>query len=631
MKSYFEHRLLTTLLGAATLLITSCENEDYAAMSCDTSQVSSNAVNCSTPVIETPPIKYEYKGGVTGRVFASEYLVDAQICFDINQNGRCDSASEPVEQTFEQGKFSFTEAAVSSSIAAKVSLLAVSKDKQLALYAATPASATNTEDNDVNVSVFTSLVVNESHYNPYHSGNTSSALNSLYQGDLKIANAEVLAGLDYVDTSNAVDASIIQQAALISASMIQGQALSPEKHYLATAAVVDEMYRSGSLSTTIDQAGIALQGSLSESISATLSAETTSWNLDHEEETNVAIDVVDDLAVIGSRFRNRLTIMDVTNDLPLFISSALFASSPARRDQVDAITGATEQVLTHVKITPDKSSAIVAVEKHKKEGGGRGVGIYRANLNDRMNIPFMLFGEFTSNNTNYYSEDRLQDIALSADGSRVVLASDNRSLVLLNTANFNLIQKTDLTGKARSVAIDETGRTAYVGLLNPKGFAIINTETSEQQAFIDTGHSFPDLIQSFSNNTRVAVRTYDSHQLSIYDTTQQASPALLKNIIASDKIKAFKISKDGKLALVALTQGRLELFSIENEARLVESLKTARDSNGFNRSIKSIQFSTDSRALVAIENAIQTLKIETRQVLEWTDAEKLEWYMTHRQ
>ncbi len=623
---------LVIVFGALALLLSGCENEDYAAISCSPNSEPSDTINCASPT-EPPPTddtatNYQDKGGVTGQVFANAYWQQAQVCFDINLNGQCDEVSEPVEQTFEQGKFSFSDnAAVQESVANNVPLLAISQQAEnslIALYAPSPESSTYSEGNPVNITLFTTLVANEIRYNPYHLANVESAQQALA---LITANIATLTGQDYIDQA---DPEIITESQLIYASLQQGQTLAVHSHYLASAAVIDKFYQDNSLEVTINTDDINNQSELSAVLSATLSDTSVGWGLDHAEEISVDIHSVDNLAVIGSKYHNRLIIVDIGTAIPEWLSSNLFADSPVERDEVDAMTGATEQVLSQVKMTPDKSNVIVAIEKYVKDSENIGVGVYRANLSDPYQVPNKRFASLT-NNDNYYAAAKLKDIALSSDGSTLALVGDDRKLTLLNSADFSSIAQIDVIDKARSVSLNNANNIAYVGLLgNQKGVAIVDIATEEKVAFIDTGENYPDKVMAFPQSNKLLVHSYQSDALSIYDTNTPSTPTLLMTLAATDQIKNFTISADEKMVLVSLLGGRLELYSIDNDVRLLKAFETEKNQDGLNKTIKSLTFSSNTKALINIENALQTLSITERSVNQWTEQDKQEWFDNHR-
>jgi len=631
------NQLLKTsiLMSLVCLALSGCEKEEYAAISCDSPNSDENTINCASSNGNTttpdPETKFKNKGGVTGQVFSTQYWVNAQVCFDINLNGRCDAASEPVEQTYELGKFSFTQDTVEQSIDKKVPLLAINKDSNgqiIAMYAPSPLSATNSEDEGVNITLFTTLVTNEITYNPYHLDDISSAQESLTNVTLNINNLEVLAGSDYLNNS---DTNIIEQAQSIALSLGKAQILDKDKHYLATAAMVDKMYQEESLTVVVSINDISKQGALSESISASLNQNAVTWDLDHAEELNVSINTHDGIAVIGSKYHNRLTVMDITSEQPQWLSSHLFADSPVERDEIDGLTGATEQVLTQVEITSDTQNAIVSVEKYNKDSEDIGVGIYRANIQNLYQIPNIRFAKTTQNDNNFFAAARLKGLALSNNGLITALVGDDRKLTLLNTADFSLDKQMSFDAKLRAVALNNDATLAFIGMLgSEKGVGIVDLQTQKQISFVDTGASYPDSIFAFSHSDKFAALPYKTNTLFIYSNETPTEPDLIYTVNATDKIKHFSISDDEKVVLVSLPSGKLELYSIENEVRLIDSFETVKDSEGINKSIKSITFTKNNKAIIAVENAVQILTYEFREASQWTEQDKLDWFNLHR-
>ncbi len=631
MKKIFNTSLII-VISALALLLAGCENEDYAAMSCSPSNLTGDTINCALaiepPAQNTTDKEYQNKGGVTGQVLSRTYWSQAQVCFDINRNGQCDPSSEPVEQTFSQGRFSFANTAiVQESIADKVPLLAINQHADtdlIALYAPSPEIASYDEDKPANITLFTTLVANEIRYNPYHINKLVSAQQSLA---LDIATIETLEGRDYITNE---DAEISAQSERLFTSLRQGQQLAIHNHYLATAAVVDKIYQENSLDTMITAQDILKQNELTAVFSGDLSSTSVDWELAHEDEISVDIHSVDNLAVIGSKYHNRLTVVDISTVVPQWISSHFFADSPVERHQIDAMTGATEQVLSHVTMTPDKNSVIVAIEKYVKDSENIGVGVYRAHLSDPYSIPNQRFAA-AEVNTNYFPSAKLKDITLSNDGLTLALVGDDRKLTLLNSDDFSVKSQINVKDKARSVSLNSTNNMAYVGLLgNPKGVAIIDLASEENIAFIDTQAHYPDKLVAFPQSNKLVVHTYQSNMLNIFDTNTPSVPKLLMTLAATDKIKHFALSSNEKMILVALLGGRLELYNIENNVRLIKAFTTEKNNQGVNKTIKSITFSSDNKALINIENALQTLSIIERTVTQWTEKEKQEWFENHR-
>lgn len=617
-----------------------CENEDYAAINCDRASALEGVTNCASenragldvpeeqPETPEPQAGYESKGGVTGRVLGAEYWTQGEICFDINRNGDCDSASEPVEKLWENGQFSFSAEPIGNAIENSIPLLALSKAGStvpVALYASAPGSTTEA---NVFVTPFTTLVESETRFNPNVLSDADAARTALSAGEPAIGNLAALEGSDYLadgDTQAATD------AATIATSLAQAQNLVPDKHSPATASVVDRMYQTGGLAVTITQANIDAQEPLGDTINATLTVPTLDWPLGHEEEVSVSLDVRSNLAVVGAQYYNRLIVVDTSGASPVRLTSGLFANSPGERDEIDAVTGATEQVLRQLELTPDAVNAIVGVEKYKKTSGDRGVGLYRANLSQPSVVPAKRFGEDETNTADFFAFPDLNGFALAADGSRIVLAGEDKQLVALATQTFSTDQTITFSSKVRAVAIDSTGRHAFAALFGARtGLVTVDLSTGDETGFLATGSQYPEKITTFENDTRLAFYLRKGKTLFIYDISNPASPQLINQFESSEKIKAFAFSKTGKLALVGVVGGLVELYALEGGARLIKAFETEKDGEGAGKPVNDLAFIGDTRALLSIRNGLQQLEIEVTPPKEWSEADRQQWFDTHR-
>lgn len=621
------------LLALNSVYLTGCENESYSAISCRPDAAQEGITNCASANEVEPPqniplqTEYKYKGGITGRVLSENYWFEAQICFDVNQNGKCDTAFEPVEKIWENGQFSFIPEAF-NGIGHSTPLLARSNagtELPVALYAPTPENATA---NNVFVTPFTTLVVNETRFNPNTLASTPLARTALSTGTPTIGDNDNLIGSDYLangNTAAATDATVIANA------LAQAQHLLPENHYQATAAVVDRIYQTGVFNVTITVADIQSQEPLGDSINAELKTPADVWPLGDADEISVTLDVSGNIAVVGSIYHNRLIVFDLSNADPVRIGLGEFAASPGLRDEIDAVTGATEQVIQRLELTPDAVTAIVAVEKYKASSDDRGVGLYRANLSQPTNVPTKRFGEDTVSTADFFAFPDLNDFALSDDGSKLVLAGENKQLVALNNQTFSLDQSITLQSKVRAVGIDDTGRYAFAALFGARtGLVTLDLTTGTELGFIATGTQYPEKIITFANNSRLAFYLRNGNILSIYDIANPGQPQFISEIEGTEKIKTFTISDDGKLLLLGIVGGIVELHTLDNNARLINSFQTENDNAGTAKPVNDLAFTSNTRALVSIKNALQVLDIEIVLASELSELEKQQWHDTHR-
>ena len=625
------------LVGA---LLSSCENTDYRAEDCTGNEGCGALRNIGVDIDEenTSLVATEYmeKSGVTGQIFDAEYWVGALVCFDNNGNGNCDE-SEPQERSFEAGKFSFDAAAIEFSVNSNVPLLAVKilpENLSAVLYA--PAPGSNTAKG-VNITAFTTVVMNEVAFNPYTLNSPVQSRAFLLQGDFVIGDEAVLSGEDYIAEGTS---GIIQQASDIADSLYQAQSLGIAQNYKAGAAVIDAMYQQRSYKATIGQAAIDAQTIRDEEFTASLSSSTIEWILGHEDESSTDIHVQGNHAVVGSQYHNRLVVFDLTTDVPVLLSRNDFAASPdVERDEIDAITGASEQVLRDVRIISNDlhKSVLVGVNKYTNDGEDIGVGLYRADFSDPSFIPMKRFAE-DDGSQNFYAFPGLNKMAISSDASSVVLSGENKKLTVLDTNDFSVKQEFFFASKVRSAALNETGTIAFASLFGQRiGWVVLDVVSGRELAFspVSRANYYPENYKVFGEQERIAMYLRDSNLLSINDISDLTmAPQAIGQISVEKKIKGFDISSDGKLAIVAMNGGRLELHflgSMGNDdkpspPRLIEIFQLEE-----NKFINGVVFDTDERVLVSVKNGLKVLDIKLGlPAREWSDEQKSEWFLQHR-
>lgn len=633
---------IKTTLGVIPLCVSSalgliaCENNNYAALSCTSGSQSEGQLNCASEngdTLTSAPDKapdqseYEYKGGITGRVLNSEYWVGAEVCLDTNQNGQCDSGSEAVEKTYTNGQFSFAPDSepVLVGLKNKARLLAVRSGQTAALFAPTPDSAIAS---DFNITSYTTLVANEVAFNPVTLGSSEQARASLLNGSLPFARDELLQGLDYIATP---DADYAEQVLLISDSLATAQSLGVRKQYRTVAAVVDAMYLNSSYDVSVDLAAINAQEPIGDLISSSLSASAITWKVDHEDEASVDIETAQNVAVVASQYHNRLIVFNLDAETPERLSKNLFASSDVERDEIDAVTGASEQTLSEIRVTPDSLGVVVAVTKYKESSEPRGVGIYKADLSNPSRIPFIRFGKYEDNNQAFYAFPGLTSIDLSADGTTVALSGADNKIDIVTAVDFSLSKSIELNGKALAVALDATGSIAYVSLDGDRnGVAVIDTSDGSEIGFLDTGASAPESLSLFSSDSQIAWYFSKNTILSIYDSSDPSNLVLASLVEATEEIKNFDFSPSGNLVALGLQAGNVELHTVSPAPRLISSYKSEVNEEGNPTPINAVNFKNEERALVSIKNGIQLLDITTTLYTELSSEEQQIWLNNNR-
>lgn len=630
---------LIPLMMVASLL-SACEESDYKTEDCSTGTFCSS--ESTFKEIEPEQTGYQEKDGVTGKVLGTEYWQNAVVCFDNNRNALCDS-SEPSTVTFEGGKYSFKASDIIASISSKAPLLARKDIKQnsngIALYAPTPINST---DQNINITVFTTLIYSETQFNPYTLANTTTAQESLEMGvdGFTFGNDVLLSGQDYIKVS--VDDAMFEQISAISTSLNQAQLIAPTDTYKAVAAMLDSMYQLNTYTTSISLDSLNAQDIQENEVDITLSTPHVEWALGYNEEENADLHVQGDYAVIGSKWHNRLIVLNLAQEIPTILSLNDFAASPdVERDDIDGFTGASEQSLANIRITPPSSvqSVLVGVEKKNKggseESADSGVGLYRANFSNPSEIPFQRFAE-VSEGQDFYSFPDLNGMSLSSDGSRVALSGGNKKMVVLQADDFSVLNEFSSNSKYRAVTLNNDGTLAYVSLSAPDRMEILDVSTGNKLTSLSTGTEYPKkfkLLQG-SDLTKIAWYLGKSNVLSIYNVTESSvEPVLLHTLPAQSNITSFDISPDGKLVIIG-SSGSLVVYSIENNTnKILKTLPIEKNIELVNTPLKvgSVTFATNNRALIATKNALQTLDLTFGEPpSEWSTEKKQAWFDAHR-
>ncbi|MBV1871425.1 MAG: hypothetical protein KUG83_02645 [Gammaproteobacteria bacterium] len=633
-----KSRLLLSLVIFSGLL-SACGSDKYSVEDCSVRNATPDTIGCGAKnnigaFARSLSLEYVEKDGVTGRVLGMEYWAEATVCFDHNRNGACDE-TEPSERSYQGGQYSFDAASIEASIISGAPLLAVTTNRSggsVVLYAPAP---THSSAKGINVTVFTTVVVNEMEFNPYTLYSFEQSRHALQNSDFVIGNNSVLLGRDYIAEGSD---SVLAQAADIADSFFHAQRIKTGQHYKAVAAAIDAMYQAQTYRVTINQALVDLQTIHEQGGDATLSNPALEWGLGHDEEVSTNLHTQGNYAVVGSQYHNRLVVLELADDASLeLLSYNDFAASPdVERDQIDAFTGASEQLLESVYVTADQQSILVGVEKKKKSALDLGVGLYRADFSDPHSIPMKRFAEDTGS-TNFHFFPGLNDVAISSEGGRVALAGEDKKVTVLNTTDFGTIQEFSFASRVRSVGLNSDGSVAFAGLFGTRiGLAILDVATGNELGFSSVnGRDYPENIRVSNNHSNVIWNLRDDNVLSFYNLSDLSSgPLLIGQIPAEQRIKSYDISPDERLAIIASSGGEVALYSLgrlgKDGGSIPERLlKTFTMKN--NAPINTVVFASDTRALVSIKNGLHTIDIDLAPpASEWNDEQKQNWFSLHR-
>lgn len=621
---------------ASGLLLSGCENSDFAATPCiiDVDNTQPDTLDCTSPqgaIISdpnpAPAPEVDLSLGLTGQVFADSYWVSAKVCFDNNQNAICDTELETTVITDEQGQYAFTKNATYAGLLNGSPLIATLENR---LMTTSPVADTDAQNSDAqssdnsNITPFTSIVVNEMLFSQASFQDAELARQAIAEKDFILASPELLTGNNYLtsdnNTGNSNTGDINNFIASFNAVQAAfNQSLEPVHNYSVIAATFNAMIDNKNFNITVNsdisQADINALSLLNSHINTQLSTELITWELDYKDETSRRLSSLNGLAIVGSKWHNRLTLLDTSNDSdnegsgaePSWISSTIFAYVEGGQDAVDAFSGATEQLLQDIDISPDNRSVFVTVKKAKNSSKDIGVGLYRADIFSPQEIEEIKFASATENTVDYYAFTDINNTALSADGKVLALASEKREIAILNADTLAEQSILELDSKVRSIALNQSGEQVFAGLSKSSrtGIISINVGTKEENDFI-ARDSYPTDLQLFGNNL-LAVSFYQDATLSIFDVSDANNLIAIKNLSASEEIISFSLSNNGKFAAIAMRSGEFELFELTPSIRLLGKFDSKDSAN-----INDISFSDDNTVLISIDNAIQTLTIDTQ-------------------
>lgn len=568
---------------AAFAIISCGTNDDYKAED-------GGAIKDEIQKEPKEPISQTYKdkGGITGVVYAANK--NAKVCFDTNTNGICDT-NEKSERVFEDGKFSF-EKSVSEANKGQILLAEIQAKEYL-------TSLTN------NITPYTTLVVNESIYNPNANNSKKTAIEALKSKfDENLLNGEL-------PTSN--DAKILYDT-FQKAIMLQ-----KNDNYAAIANAVDSIYKQNTFAPNI----IIKEQIRAKDLQGTklnISKKNTSitWDKYDKDETFMGFASNEKNAISYSRWHNALRVVDKNANSLKYNSKFLYIDGD--RHDVDSQSGASEQVLSKAVID-DKDNVFALVTK-LGENSADAAGVYKTNVS--ANILDIKYASIPKG-TNFY-QTNANDIAIYGD--RLVIAHKNGLQVFSN----------DLTSALKSI---EVGNIKQVYLTKDFIFGSLKKAKDNQLLIFDNSLSllktikinelansnknfiYPNKI--IANDDFLFFSIYDisedglSNQIFVYDISNK-NFSLKQQLSVSSEVVGLDFSDDKKFLLVSTYNKKLEIFNISNFAKISQILDK----------VPQGAFMNDNTIGVANSGGFELFDVRQEASL-FTKADKEKWTNDHRQ
>lgn len=490
-----------------------------------------------------PPANQTYKdkGGLKGIIYGAK--ANSKVCFDTNVNGLCDT-NEKSEKVFEGGKFSF-EKSVSDANSGQILLAQIQANEYL-------TSLTN------NITPYTTLVVNETIYNPNANNKKADAIEILKSKfDENLLKGELTTSDDAKSLYDTFQKAIIQQK---------------NDNYAAIANAVDSIYKQNTLSPNIiTKEQIKAKDLQGTKLSISKKNTSITWDKNDEDETFMGFSSNEKNAISYSRWHNALRVVD--KNANVLKHNSKFLHIDGSRHDIDSQSAASEQVLSRAII--DKQDNVFALITSLGENSANATGVYKANLS--VNIPDIKYASVPKG-VNFYQTEA-NDIAIYDD-----------KLIVGHKKGLDMLLSNDLSSPIKSL---ELGRIENVFLTKDFVFASLKKAKNNELVILDHSLSllkrlnineltssnknfiYPNKI--IANEKFLFFSIYDisenglSNQIFVYDISNKDF-SLKQQLSVDSEVVGLNFSDDGKFLLASTYGRKLEIFEIGNFTKISQIL-----------------------------------------------------------
>lgn len=303
--------------------------------------------------------------------------------------------------------------------------------------------------------------------------------------------------------------------------------------------------------------------SLLQSLTETAS---TSWSPSHSDQIDLLVTAADDQVFVGSKFHNYLQSFqsDVVGQLTSLDATA-FLDVSGDRYEVDAFTGASEQVFNHLNLDASDTQTLLIAQAEKYDNGSSstGVGVYIESLATLGALPDVNYASGDASNFISYSSIRAS--TSNPSGTQIAVTGDDRAVKLYNLGDYTTAAtSTSLGVRGSSITYSNDEETLYVGGLALSGsvVALNSTDLSENWS-VDITDKPLALLPEYSGGV-IAVLTSGN---SVYWLPKNGNEESIINIELATQASAAAIDSRGKTLVVADTNQAIEVISLETGQR----------------------------------------------------------------
>ena len=223
-------------------------------------------------------------------------------------------------------------------------------------------------------------------------------------------------------------------------------------------------------------------------VSALTANPASSFEKHHKDEVFNDLAIVGNNAVVASHYHNRLRRFVLNSGVATLQQGLDYATAPGDRYQVDALSGATEQLLSDIDIQASDTGLIVTGEVDSyNDNTNTGVGVYVNRADASGNFTDVRFA--SPDSTQYHALADISAQSLSTDGKQIAVSNKSGEVSLLDATTLNSQHTAKVDFTVHSLAFSADGQWLYVGgkkkvgLFGGEGvIAVFNT-----QSFTETG------------------------------------------------------------------------------------------------------------------------------------------------
>lgn len=549
----------------------------------------------SNSVVSNSQSAFVQKDGLSGTLVANTYIVGANVCFDINSNGSCDTG-EPTEKTYDNGKFSFSS--YNTNLGKDAMLVANINDEYV-------LTAIQKSSNQV-ISPFTTITSNEVLYNPFANAKEADSVTDLL-AESAIFNKSYLEGQDYLNSNSNV---VNIDANNLVASLKKAYSVDKTKPLEGIATVVDEVIKNDNYSVNV----AALATHKRYDSSYLLQTTNTTLDIDSQDGNQRAVGAKasSDRTVVHSKWNNRLTIINSSNQSKLNVNNYLDGANG------DTQSGPSEKILSKMIITNNNSDVYSLAKKDKASNTDDGLGIYHSSFSSST-VPTLKYASLSVGDNNYYKHNSFTDFALSNDKSRIIASSDLSKVFIFNSSDFSSpLLELNTANAAKAVAYSSDDNHYFVSFNNS-----INVYAASTNSLVSSFLLNKQIKQIITVNANEILVAFDSsNEINLLDISNLNSLSVKRTFTADSNVNKLDLSFDKKSFAVSLENSKtVNSFLVDNNTAVART-------NLLNN-VNDFVFTTNSKLIAVTDFKAYYLDLKGDGVAP-TTSEKNTWRTTHR-